>query len=66
MPDFDNTNRGALFRNDDKTVGREKPPAKFRTANICKTCHRARLRMERRRLHGHRSQASPSVEDKSL
>jgi RNA polymerase-binding transcription factor DksA len=44
--------------------GEEKPLAKFRTANICKTCHRARVRMERR-LHGHHDQASPSVEEKS-
>jgi hypothetical protein len=40
--------------------GAKKSPAKFRTANICKTCRRARLRMERR-LHG-RDQVSPSVE----
>jgi hypothetical protein len=45
--------------------GEKKSPAKFRTANICKTCHRARARMERRRLHG-RDQASPGVEGKPL
>lgn len=50
--------------------GQEKPPAKFYshpamadgTVNICKTCHRARMRMERR-LYGHRDQASPSMEE---
>jgi hypothetical protein len=32
-------------------------------ARVCKTCHRARVRMERR-LHGHRDRTS--VEEKSL
>jgi hypothetical protein len=52
--------------------GKEKPPAKFRTARICKRCHRARLRMAARaaradahvRLHGHRDQGSSSVVEK--
>ena len=43
--------------------GQEKPLAEL-TANICKTCRRARMRMERR-LHGRRAQISPSVEEKS-
>jgi hypothetical protein len=32
--------------------GAVKPLAKFRLANVCRRCHRARVRMERRRLHG--------------
>jgi hypothetical protein len=44
--------------------GKHRPLAAFRTARVCKRCHRTRLRMDRR-LRG-RDQASPSVEDKSL
>jgi hypothetical protein len=36
-----------------------KPPSKFRTANICKRCHRARQRA----VQEH-NRASPSVEEK--
>jgi hypothetical protein len=44
--------------------GRERPFTDFQPARarICKTCRRARVRMERR-LHGHRDQVSPSVEE---
>jgi hypothetical protein len=41
--------------------GERKPIAKFRTANVCKRCHRARQRA----VQEH-DRASPSVEEKSL